>query len=53
MLPVGILDTLQKQVIGKGSLKLQVDNDETVSIGGPDAYMEDDGAYRITLERLR
>lgn len=40
-------------VIGKCSLRIQVDGNETVSLGGPDAYMEDYGANRITLERLQ
>lgn len=47
-----IVDPPTTDVIGKCSLILRIDDNETVTIGGPDAYMEDYGVYRITLDQL-
>lgn len=37
--------------IGKCTFRIRLDSGEIVSVGGPDAYQEDYGAYRITLNQ--
>ncbi|KZN23127.1 hypothetical protein A4G99_16665 [Haladaptatus sp. R4] len=38
--------------IGKCTFRINLEDGDIVSIGGPDAYLEDYGAYKITLDSI-